>query len=57
MASYIERLTKIKDALAQTAENLNGKDYPSEADEDRAQAYEEAVEAIETAIEALEGLE
>jgi len=57
MASYIERLTKIKDALAQTAENLNAKDYQSETDEARAQAYEEAVEAIETAIEALEGLE
>ena len=56
MASYVERLTKIRDSLESTAESIGTKDYVSDDDGERADAYEAAIEAINEAIAALEDL-
>lgn len=57
MASYVERLTKIRDTLESTADNIDEKDSPSEKDEEKSEAYRSATEFIDEAILALEEIE
>ena len=54
--SYIERIRKIAEALETTADHIEEKDSPSEADEERADLYREAIDALLQAIETLESL-
>lgn len=57
MASYIDRINKIRDALEATADSIENRDYITDAMEERAEAYRAAIESLDDAIAALEGLE
>ena len=53
-ASYVERLTKIAEALRSTASAINDRDNPSDEQMEKAESYEAAADFIDSAIEELE---
>jgi hypothetical protein len=57
MASYVERIRSIRDALETTADNIEDRDNISEDSQERADVYRETVEHLDNAIGAMEQLD